>query len=259
VKARHRAAAFALALLPALLGSARAGAQEILTDPGDAPERHRFASPQYFAFELKFGPYKPDIDSEFDDRGGRTPYDDFFGGGRHLMSQIELDYQFFRKFGTLAVGVGAGFFQVTGTATKGIGTGELSGDKSRLRVMPFSLSAVYRFDYFLQQRDFPLVPYGKLGLDWAYWSITDGNGEIAHDGFGGEGRGGTTGWHGTAGVALVLDFFDPDAAREFDADMGVNHTAVTFEYTHADISGLGRANRLHVGDTTWALGLLLEF
>jgi hypothetical protein len=258
MKAPGRAAALALALVPALLGAARAQAQEILSGSTDVPDRHRFASPQHFAFELKFGPYTPDIDSEFADRGGRTPYANFFGGSR-LMSQIELDYQFFRKFGTLALGVGAGFFQANGPALSGTGNGTPTGDNSRLRVAPFSLSAVYRFDYLLQKRDFPLVPYGKLGLDWAYWSITDGNDEIAHDGFGGEGRGGTMGWHATAGAALVLDFFDPDAAREFDSDMGVNHTAIAFEYTHADISGLGSAGRLHVGDTTWSLGLLLEF
>ena len=35
--------------------------------------------------------------------------------------------------------------------------------------------------------------------------------------------------------------------------------AITFEYYHADISGLGLANRLHVGDNNWTLGLLLEF
>jgi hypothetical protein len=259
MKARRRAAALALALVPALLGAARAQAQDILEGSSEVPERHRFASPQRFAFELKFGPYKPDVDSEFADRGGRTPYANFFGASNHLMSQIELDYEFFRKFGTLALGVGAGFFQVSGPALSGTGNGTLTSDSSRLRVAPFSLSAVYRFDYFLQKRDFPLVPYGKLGLDWAYWSITDGNGEIATDGFGGEGRGGTMGWHATVGAALVLDFFDPDAAREFDADMGVNHTAIAFEYTHADISGLGTADRLHVGDTFWSLGLLLEF
>ena len=57
----------------------------------------------------------------------------------------------------------------------------------------------------------------------------------------------------------MLDWLDPEAARDFDTDLGVNHTALTFEYTHADISGLGQPSRLHVGDSTWALGLLLEF
>jgi hypothetical protein len=72
-------------------------------------------------------------------------------------------------------------------------------------------------------------------------------------------RGATLGWHAAAGLAFVIDWLDPDAARDFDADLGVNHTALTFEYTYADISGLGQAGRLHVGDTTWSLGLLLEF
>ena len=76
---------------------------------------------------------------------------------------------------------------------------------------------------------------------------------------GGRGRGGTLGWHAAAGLALVLDFLDPEAARDFDDEMGVNHTALVFEYTHADISGLGRSDRLHVGDTTWSLGLMFEF
>jgi hypothetical protein len=98
-----------------------------------------------------------------------------------------------------------------------------------------------------------------MGLDWAYWQITDGNGEIANDGMGGAGRGGTLGWHGAAGVALVLDQFDPEAARDFDSDLGVNHTALVFQYTYADISGLGRTGRLHLGDTTWSLGIMMEF
>jgi hypothetical protein len=98
-----------------------------------------------------------------------------------------------------------------------------------------------------------------MGFDWAYWQVTDGNGEIANDGMGGSARGGTLGWHGAAGLALVLDQFDPEAARDFDGDLGVNHTALVFQYAYADISGLGRAGRLHVGDTTWSLGIMMEF
>jgi hypothetical protein len=128
-----------------------------------------------------------------------------------------------------------------------------------MKVMPLALSAVYRFDVLLERNKIPLVPYGKVGLDYAYWQITDGNDEIATDGQGGTGRGGTLGWHAAAGLQFALDFIDPDAARDFDSDLGVNHTSLIFQFTYADISGLGMSDRLHVGDTNWSLGLMFQF
>jgi hypothetical protein len=245
----------------ALGGTARAQTDILERAPTETPAGHPYRSPQRFAVELKFGPYRPDIDSEFAPSGptARTPYKDYFGNSRHLLSALEFDWQILHKIGSLGVGVGIGYFSVTGAAPLGTGTGMLSGDSSSLKVVPMSASVVYRFDYLLETRDIPVVPYGKAGLDYAYWSITDGNGEVAKDAMGNSGRGGTLGWHVAAGVALVLDWLDPEAARDFDADLGVNHTALTFEFAHADISGLGQSGRLHVGDTTWTVGLLLEF
>jgi len=253
--------AVALGLTLAGAGAARAQSDILEREPTEELPGHRFRSVQRFAFEVKFGPYRPDVDSEFPQSGPnmRTPYKDYFGNGRHLYSALELDWQLFHKFGSIGVGAGVGYFSVTGTAPAGNGTGLPSGDTSGFTVVPVSFSAIYRFDHFLETRNIPLVPFGKIGLDWAYWQITDGNGEIAHDNMGDTGRGGTLGWHASAGLALVLDWLDPEAARDFDSDIGVNHTALTFEYTHADISGLGRSGRLHVGDSTWTLGLLLEF
>ncbi len=225
---------------------------EINAQPGS-----RYHSPKYFTVQLTFGPYRPDVDSEFS--SGRTPYGDYFGTGRHLMSQLEVAYEFYQRMGTASVGLNVGYFSVSGPAPNADHSGTLSADQSTLRVVPVSLSAIYRFDYYLVRDDFPIVPHAKIGLDWAYWQITDGNGEIAIDSMGGRGRGGTFGWHAALGVALVLDKLDPDAAKEFDTEMGVNHSALVFEYGHYDISGLGQSNRLHVGDTTWTLGLLFEF
>ena len=38
---------------------------------------------------MKFGPYRPDVDSEFPQSGPdmRTPYKDYFGDGRHLYAR----------------------------------------------------------------------------------------------------------------------------------------------------------------------------
>jgi hypothetical protein len=220
-------------------------------------EERKYRSPQHFALELRFGPYRPDVDSEFST--GRTPYRDYFGGNRRLMSQIELDYQLLRFYGSLGIGLGVGYFSVTGNAPEVSGSGVLTGDKSTFRVIPVSLSAVYRFDWLNEFHGIPLVPYGKAGLDYGYWSITDGNDEIATDNAGGKGRGGTPGWHVAAGLSVVLDFIDPDSARGLDDEMGVNHTHLFIELGHYDLSGFGRSGQLHVGDTTWTAGLLFEF
>jgi hypothetical protein len=227
------------------------------SEPQLARGPERFKSPQRFAVEVRFGPYLPDVDGEFD--GARHPYRDFFGTSPQLLSQLEVDYELFHRFGTVALGAGFGYWDVTGRSPVADGSGKPSNDFSTLTVLPFSLSAVYRFDVFLERNRFPLVPFAKVGLDWAYWSITDGNDEIATDATGGRGRGGTLGWHGAVGLQLALDFLDPEAARSFDADMGVNHTSLIFQMTYADISGLGRPNRLHVGDTNWSLGLMFQF
>ena len=253
---RRRTVGLAVAVT-ALAASGAARAQSYASESEMVEGGNRFKSPQRFAFELRFGPYRPNVDSEFN--GSRTPYKDFFGGDRKLMTQVELDYEFFHRFGSLAVGLGIGYFSVSGRSPVESGTGQLTADYSTLKVAPVSLSAVYRFDVLLERRKIPIVPYGKLGLDYAYWQITDGNGEIASDGAGGRGRGATPGWHAAAGVALVLDNFDPEAARSFDSDLGVNHTAIVFEYRYADISGLGTKNKMHLGDSTWSLGLMLEF
>jgi hypothetical protein len=248
-------AAVAMAMIAARPAAAQFALERPTDDDGPPPEHYH--SPQNFAFQLSFGAYRPNVDSEF--KSGRHPYADYFGPGRHLMSQAEFDYQLFRKMGSFALGLGVGLLQVSGAAPLADRSGNLSGDRSTLTIVPISLSAVYRFDRYLQEQSFPLVPYGKLGLDYAYWQITDGNGEIAADNVGGHARGGTPGWHAVIGIELVLDLLDPDAARSFDAELGVNHTALMFEYGHYDISGLGLANRLHVGDDTWTLGLLFEF
>lgn len=254
----NRPRAFRLSVASALLASAlvqaRAGAQVIESER----DRGRHSSPQHFAFELKFGPYKPDIDSEFAGTS-RTPYKDFFGSRRKLMTQLEFDYEIIRHVGTAGIGVGIGYFKETGSNPDAANPDKLTTDASSLRLLPFSVSAVYRFDLAYERYKIPLVPYGKLGLDYIYWTVNNGNGQVPSDPTGGSGQGGTRGWHGTLGLSLVLDFFDQNSANQFDEDLGVNHSYLFFEYGHLDASGLGQANRLRVGDDTWNAGIMFEF
>jgi len=43
-----------------------------------------------------------------------------------------------------------------------------------------------------------------------------------------------------------------------DRESGVNQTALFFEVTRYDLDGFGSGAALHVGDTTWFAGLMLE-
>lgn len=236
----------------ALFAPARAQAQVIET------EAQYHGSPQHFAFELKFGPYRPDIDSEFS--GARQPYQDFFGSGRKLMSAMEFDWEIIRHVGTVAVGAGLGYFKESANNPASDNPGGVkTQDTTSLRLLPFSLSAIYRFDLPYERLHIPLVPYGKLGFDYVYWTVTNGNGEVPESPTGGRGQGGTLGWHAAVGLSLVLDIFDRSAANQFDEEMGINHTLLFFELNHLDASGLGESNRLHVGDTTWNAGIMFEF
>jgi hypothetical protein len=239
-----------LAILALTLAARTAQAQAVLHDDPGA-----FRSPQNWAIELRFGPYIPEIDSEL--KGADSPpYQTYFGKKHHLMSQLEVDYQFFHLFGSAAVAGQVGY--LTASAKARNAAGHETGDKTNLLLVPTAVQLVYRMDEAARRWSIPLVPYAKLGLSYTFWRIGDGNGNVAKSEDGGHGSGGTPGWQAAVGVALQLDLLDPGSARSLDSETGVNHSYLFFEYAHYEASGLGRKNVLHVGDTTWVLGLMFE-
>jgi hypothetical protein len=215
-------------------------------EPGQGAE-----SPRTWNVELRFGPYRPEVDTELADRGqAERPYADTFGSSRHLMSQLEIDRHLMHVGGTLAVGLGAGYFKVSAAAL-GADRKTRTGDTTSLRLIPLSLSLVYRADFIPRHTPIPFVPFVKAGLDCGLWSLGDSSKSGASDGV-------TLGWHGAVGVAIYLDFVEPEAARALDRDPGVNHVAFFFEWGRYALDGLGVTERLRVGDTTWLGGIMLE-
>jgi hypothetical protein len=247
-----------LALVAASLPFATARASDTVADPrfpqaltaGAEPEP--VASPQNWNMELRFGPYRPDVDSEFSARGSVAhPYQDVFGTSNRLMTELEIDRVFLRRLaGTWAVGVGAGYFRATGAAV----AADLktpSGDQTGLRLIPLSAALVYRADTLRTRYGSPLVPYAKLGLDCTLWQMSDTSKAATN--------GRTFGWHGAVGVSLDLSFLDPEASRMMDKESGINQTALFFEGARYSLDGFGSGTALHVGDTTWFGGLMLAF
>jgi hypothetical protein len=265
-KRPSNAGPFLLVVGVGLLASRQAHAQPVYYDSSFAenvPDETWNGSPRQFAIEARFGLYQPDVDTEF---RKAMPHADVFGTKRRPMWQVEFDWEFLQKFGTLSLGGVVGYYKESAQAclqAKVQPDGSCpadgrSGDSTGLRLIPLAALLVYRMDEAANHWQIPLVPYAKIGLNYTIWSVTNGNGDVAWAGRH-KGQGGTMGWQAAVGLSLSLDFLDPSAARGFDADSGVNHTYAFFELAHIDGSGLYRKDVLRVGDNTWFAGLMFEF
>jgi hypothetical protein len=281
-----------LAVAAALLVAApRAHAQEGV---GSAPKFGEnatgdYRSSQWFAFELKFGPYSPNIDAS-PGLNGATPFADLFPPGKgktrppgRLLTQVEFDFQFLHKpWGNFGVGHSIGYYRRTTHAfayntnpTTGAMTEPCmvdsatnpcarTGDTTALNIVPMSLLAVYRFDYLAKRYRIPFVPYFKIGIAYYAWWIENGGGFLSVSKFQQNGKtdsgyGGTWGWVMNPGGAFLLDVLDPGAARTMDAELGINHTYLFCELHYADITNFGSGKRMNLSDTTLNAGLAFEF
>ena len=214
-------------------------------------------SPQNFAIEFRFSPYRPKIDDD-PALGGATPYRSTFGDMRRLLFQIEFDWQALRipHVGTLGPGIALGFTNMSAKASKTNGGGP-SDEDTNLEIFPVYLVAVFRADVILRELKFPLVPYLKGGFGAARWRAygplgTSSSGTV-------NGKGTTYGTHIAAGVTLSLNFLDHAATLNLDNSVGINQTHLFLEYYVSALNGLGQSNALYVGSNSWATGLAFEF
>jgi hypothetical protein len=237
---------------------------QVVAQYDGATRRGYTPSPKRYAFEIKLGPYAPNIDSEFEN--GATPFKDLFGDGIGIIVLAEFDFQLFNKFGSLGIGLQGGYYANSakpfldddGDPTTPATTNERVAGETSITIAPISVLAVYRFDVLANRFDIPLVPYAKLGLNYTMWWIRRGDGSVANY-EGQSGSGGSWGWQFNIGLAIQLDVLDRDASRNLDQDYGVNHSYIFAELLHLDADGFGNSSKLQVGDTTFVAGLALEF
>lgn len=212
-------------------------------------------SPRDMILEIKFGPFRPSIDSEF---GGKaSPYKDTMGGGSVLMTQIEYEYELYNHIGVAAVGASVGYARDTGTAR--LSDGKASNDPTAFNVIPLALSAVYRFDYLAHKYRIPFVPHLKAGFDYYIWWIKNSVGKVAKTKDGAVGQGGTFGGHVTFGLAFHMDFLSPEMAQTFDVDMGVNNTYLFAEYVMSWVNDFGSSRSFDLSSRTFLFGIAFEF
>jgi hypothetical protein len=216
----------------------------------------RAESPRSGSFDISLGNYRPDIDAEFS--GTTAPFETAFGTSRGWMLRVGVARALFTNGGSLEVGFQTGYHRRTGKAqsvdpTTGAVVGA-SGDETTFHIIPTTLTLTYRFDLLADRYGIPFAPYGRAALERYNWWVTDGTGSRSESGA-------TNGWSVTGGLALLLDFFDPDLARELDNDSGVNHTYLFFEARKSTIDDFGSSSSWDLSDknVSFAGGLLFVF
>ncbi len=220
-------------------------------------EDGRFASPRWGSFELALGGYRPDIDAELP---GARPFATAFGGRRGLLVKADLAYSLFVDYGSLDVGVGAGYTEFYGKGQ--FPGGGRSGDNTSFKLIPTRLTLTYRFDVLANRYRFlPLAPYARVALERYNWWVNSGSGSTANAA-GRSGYGATNGYSFSGGVALLLDAIDPGLAREMDRDTGINHTYLFVDFTKSYIRDFGSSGSWNLSDdrsVTFSGGLLFVF
>jgi hypothetical protein len=229
------------------------------------------AKPKW-AFELKFGPYLPRIDSEFSMSTG--PFERMFGKDAGFLTVLELDRFFAWPMGELGVATSIGFTSRTAKTFEIDSNGNevrSEADETSFSLMPVSVGVVYRFSYIDDKWGIPLVPYGKLGLSYYLWWISAPDGSIAEaptsscptvpssDCEGDLARGASIGFQLSIGLSLRAERLDKNSAAALRNELGIQHAGFFFEWTYAKVDGFGNDKKLNLGDFTWSAGLNFEF
>lgn len=246
--------AFALTLALGATVATTALAQEYqdYDELGGYSSNRNFESEQYAAVEARLGPYWPNVDDEVNG----APFDDTFGKRRYAFG-LEADWQLLRipNLGSLGPGVGWSWVRYSARAPFTDGTG-LSDQETRLWIMPMWGVGVLRVDVLARNWQIPFVPYAKLGMVYALWGCSSGDERCRSDD-GKLGRGSEIGTMWAAGLMLLLDWMDPESAREMDNSVGVNNSYFFGEWYSTDVDSFG--DGMQVGTDTWTLGLAFEF
>lgn len=278
---RRRRGAGLLAAVVAL-SAGRAGAQPYIESDAALPGE---SLPVRFNLDLKIGPYLPPIDEQFTPTMSQPegPFEQMFGDGPFLLSQAVLDYFLLDRFGHLGVTASIGYLTTSAAAYEVDDKGDVvtdpvskkplrtDGDRTGFRMLPLSLGVVYRLTTLDDYYGIPIVPYGRVGLAYYAWWVTQPSGDVARgpsaecpmpgpDCQGERALGGSLGWQATAGVAVRAERLDPDSAAALHNELGIAHAGFFVELTSATVDGFGSSEKLPLGAAlSWAAGLSFEF
>ncbi|MBN2495345.1 MAG: fibronectin type III domain-containing protein [Deltaproteobacteria bacterium] len=256
-----RGRACALIAIFALAGLAFPPAARADEPPMPGAIRASSSAEPTFQLQIRFGPYYPNVDSEgFDEGNDETPFQTIFGGSSQMLFELGLDYEIWRGFGTVTAGGTIGFVQYVGKGRTE--SGARSSDTTVFNLIPVRLTAGYHFDLLAERWSIPLVPYVTGGLSYYFWWVLDGVGDVAEytddQGNTSSAQGGIFGLHFSAGLKLLLDWLDDEAAMHLETSVGIINTYLFAEFALSWVDGFG-GSHFDVGDETFMFGLMMEF
>ncbi len=217
----------------------------------------RYTDFSHFFFELRFGPYSPEVDEEFG--GAATPYADFFDTDPQFYFGLEIDWRPLYLPYVVSIGPGFGWGVTSTSANTKLESDPNAEAESEtgLTIFPMHLSAVARFDGPLREMNVPIVPYIKAGFGFGMWTISRPDGSADIEGTSPEGS--SYGLHLAVGGSIALNAFDPSTAMAMREDTGIRYAYIYGEWMWTNLDGIGSTPQLHIGTSTAVFGLALEF
>ena len=204
--------------------AARAQARAPDTFEEEYAEKILIESPQWFAFELRFGPYKPAL------RSRRETFDNDSG----WLLNLEADFTVWHipyDIGQINVAGVFGRSSYDAYARRAEDPTMRTGEKNEFTLFPLAALGVLRIDALARHTVLPFTFAAKVGYEWVRWKTETGSA--------GKQSGFNKGFRYALQAALELDFFNADAARALDEDFGINHTYLLFEYMDSQTKGTG--------------------
>jgi hypothetical protein len=254
-----------------LLTEGTASAQSVQKSNWRQRTRDAAAQPfPKFTLEARFGAYYPEVDEEF---GAPGPFADYFGTGAQFYFGLELDWTPLRipYVGRIGPAVGWGITTMNGAAKIGEaaadGTEQPVGPTTSLTIHALHVSVALRIDEIARRTVVPFVPYAKAGFGFGFWSSgtatgtskvgTDCDEVTPADCTVAEGM--SIGPHIALGGMLGLNWLDRRSGVMARENTGIHQVSLFGEWMWANLdSGTGKAP-LHIGTSTWVLGLAFDF